>query len=157
MLNKNIFNFLFIFLIFVIDRITKIIIIKLSEPTGELIISVNSFLNLNLIWNDGIAFGLFSFKEDMLYNLLTFIILIIILILIRLMLRSKNLEKLGFSMVIGGAIGNLFDRIYYSAVPDFIDIYMNNFHWFIFNVADIFISIGVILLIILEIFSKKES
>ena len=118
MLNKNIFNFLFIFLIFVIDRITKIIIIKLSEPTGELIISVNSFLNLNLIWNDGIAFGLFSFKEDMLYNLLTFIILIIILILIRLMLRSKNLEKLGFSMVIGGAIGNLFDRIYYSAVPD---------------------------------------
>ena len=157
MLNKNIFNFLFIFLIFVIDRITKIIIIKLSEPTGELIISVNSFLNLNLIWNDGIAFGLFSFKEDMLYNLLTFIILIIILILIWLMLRSKNLEKLGFSMVIGGAIGNLFDRIYYSAVPDFIDIYMNNFHWFIFNVADIFISIGVILLIILEIFSKKES
>ena len=157
MLNKNIFNFLFIFLIFVIDRITKIIIIKLSEPTGELIISVNSFLNLNLIWNDGIAFGLFSFKEDMLYNLLTFIILIIILILIWLMLRSKNLEKLGFSMIIGGAIGNLFDRIYYSAVPDFIDIYMNNFHWFIFNVADIFISIGVILLIVLEIFSKKVS
>jgi len=156
MLNKNIFNFIIVFVIFLIDRLSKIIIINLAAPIDELNISITSFLDLNLIWNDGVAFGLFSFDENLFYNSLTIIIFIIILIIVWLMLRSKNLEKLCFSMIIGGAVGNLFDRIYYSAVPDFIDIHINNFHWFIFNVADIFISLGVILLIMLEISSKKK-
>ena len=156
MLNKNIFNFTVIFVIFLIDRLSKIIIINLAAPIDELSISITSFLDLNLIWNYGVAFGLFSFDKILFYNSLTIIIFIIILIIVWLMLRSKNLEKLCFSMIIGGAVGNLFDRIYYSAVPDFIDIHINNFHWFIFNVADIFISLGVILLIMLEIFSKKK-
>ena len=69
--------------------------------------------------------------------------------------KSTGLEKLGFSLILGGSSGNIFDRLYYRAVVDFIDININNIHWFIFNFADIFISIGVILLIIIEIFKKK--
>ena len=109
-----------------------------------------------MIWNEGIAFGLFSFDQKIYYNLLTIFIFIIILIIFWLMIKSKGLEKFSFIMIIGGSLGNIFDRIYYSAVPDFIDIYFDNFHWFIFNVADIFITLGVILLIILEFFPKKK-
>ena len=156
MLEKKIFNFSIIVTIFLIDRISKFLIIKLGKPLNELNISVTSFLNINLVWNEGIAFGLFSFDQKVYYNLLTLIICLITIILIWFMLKSKGLEKLGFSMIIGGSLGNIFDRLYFSAVPDFIDFYFNNFHWFIFNVADIFICLGVILLIILEIFSKKQ-
>ena len=119
-------------------------------------IRVTSFLNLNLVWNNGIAFGLFSFDQNNYYNFLTLIIIIITLVIIMFMLKSEGLEKLSFSMIIGGSLGNLFDRIYYSSVIDFIDFHINNFHWFIFNVADIFICVGVMLLIILEISSKKN-
>ena len=156
MFKKHLVDFSIIIFIFLIDRASKFLIIKLSQPTGELILPVTSFLNFNLIWNEGIAFGLFSFEQKIYYNSLTLIICLITLILVWLMYKSKGLEKLGFSMIIGGSFGNLFDRIYYSSVPDFIDFYLNNFHWFIFNVADIFICLGVILLIILEIFLKKK-
>ena len=156
MLKKNILSFLFIFIAFVIDRISKILVIKFAEPLGEMNIQVISFLNLNLIWNEGIAFGLLSFDHKSYYSLLTFIICLITLILIWFMLKTRGLEKIGFLLIIGGSLGNIFDRLYYSSVPDFIDFHYNNFHWFIFNVADIFISVGVILLIILEIFIKKQ-
>ena len=73
-----------------------------------------------------------------------------------MIIKTKGLEKLAFMIVFGGSLGNIFDRLYYSSVPDFIDIHIGNFHWFIFNVADIFITLGVILLITLEIFSKKK-
>ena len=147
--------FLVIF-IFTLDRLSKIIIIKLSAPLNELNISVTSFINFNLIWNEGIAFGLLSFDDKFYYNLITLLIALITSIIIWLANKSKGVEKLGFLMIVGGSLGNLFDRIYYSSVPDFIDISINNFHWFIFNVADIFITIGVILLIILEFFKKKK-
>jgi len=150
-------NTLFIISLFTIDRISKLIIIGLSEPSGELNISVTTFLNFNLIWNEGIAFGLFSFDEKIYYNLLTLVIIIITIIIIFFMLKTKGYEKKGFLLIIGGSFGNIFDRVYYSSVPDFIDIYFNNYHWFIFNVADIFITSGVILLISLEIFSKKRA
>ena len=156
MFEKKLFNFLFIFLIFLFDRVSKFFIIKLADPLGELNISITSFLNFNLIWNEGIAFGLFSFDQKVYYNSLTIIISFITLILVWFMLNSKGLERIGFSMIIGGSLGNIFDRLYYSSVPDFIDFNLNNFHWFIFNVADIFICLGVILLITLEIFSKKK-
>ena len=156
MLKKNISSLLFIFVVFIIDRVSKISVIKFTEPLDEISIQITSFLNLNLIWNDGIAFGLLSFDQKSYYSLLTFIICLITLILIWVMLKAKGLEKIGFLMVIGGSLGNIFDRLYYSSVPDFIDFHYNNFHWFIFNVADIFISLGVILLIILEIFIKKK-
>jgi len=155
MVKRNIFNILIVLTIFTIDRATKLIMIRAAETNYDINILVTPFLNLNLIWNDGIAFGLFSFNEKVYYNLITFIIFAITLIIIFFMLRSKGLEKIGFLMIIGGSLGNLFDRLYYSSVPDFIDFHYNNFHWFIFNVADIFISLGVIVLLILEIFLKK--
>ena len=157
MLKKNIFNLLLVIFIFILDRLSKIIIIKLSEPLDELNISVTPFINFNLIWNEGIAFGLLSFDDKFYYNLITLLIVLITLIIIWLVNKAKGIEKLSFLMIVGGSLGNIFDRIYYSSVPDFIDISVNNFHWFIFNVADIFISIGVILLIILEFFKKKIS
>jgi len=156
MLKKNIFSLFLVIFIFTLDRLSKIIIIKLSEPLNEINISVTSFINFNLIWNEGIAFGLLSFNDKFYYNLITLLIALITSIIIWLANKSKGVEKLSFLMIVGGSLGNLFDRIYYSSVPDFIDISINNFHWFIFNVADIFITIGVILLIILEFFKKKK-
>ena len=156
MLKNNIFSLFLVIFIFTLDRLSKIIIIKLSEPLNELNISVTSFINFNLIWNEGIAFGLLSFNDKFYYNLITLLIALITSIIIWLANKSKGVEKLGFLMIVGGSLGNLFDRIYYSSVPDFIDISINNFHWFIFNVADIFITIGVILLIILEFFKKEK-
>jgi len=154
---KNILNFFFIFVIFLIDRISKILIIASAGISGEFYFNVSSFLSLNLIWNEGIAFGLFSFEQDAYYNILTLIIIIITIVVIWLMYTSKGLEKIGYLMILGGSSGNIFDRIYYSSVPDFIDINFKNFHWFIFNVADIFISLGVILLIYSEIFLKDKN
>jgi len=156
LVKKNFSSLFFILILFLIDRLTKFLIVIYSNPSGELIIPVTSFLKLNLIWNNGIAFGLLSFQEDFYYNLLTVLIIIIILILSYLMIRSNDVEKAGFCLIIGGSLGNIFDRIYYSSVVDFIDFHIKNFHWFIFNVADIFITIGVITLIILEIFKKNE-
>ena len=154
---KKISNFIIVFIVFLSDRVSKYMILKLSQPLGELDISVTSFLNFNLIWNKGIAFGLFPFEQDFYYNLFTLLIITITTIIIWLSYKANGLEKISYLMIIGGSLGNIFDRVFYSSVLDFIDISINNFHWFIFNVADIFISIGVILLIILEFFKKKIS
>ena len=156
MLKKNLLNFFLILIIFLVDRISKFLIIQASNPYGEMSINVTSFLNLNLIWNNGIAFGLFSFDQNLHYSILTIFIFLIILIIIWLMLNSKGFEQLSFILIIGGSLGNIFDRFYYSAVPDFIDIHFNNYHWFIFNVADIFITLGILFLISIEIFSSKK-
>jgi len=153
---KYFLNFFFIIIIFCIDRISKLLVIKFAEPYGEMNLNVNSFLNLNLIWNEGIAFGMFSFDQKFYYHILTIFIFLIIIVITWFMFKSKGFEKLSFILIIGGSLGNIFDRIYYSAVPDFIDIYYNNFHWFIFNVADIFISVGIFCLISIEILNKKK-
>tara|TARA_Y100001970_G_scaffold281480_1_gene392348 strand:- start:619 stop:1098 length:480 start_codon:yes stop_codon:yes gene_type:complete len=155
-IKNNIFYFSFILVIFLVDRITKLLILRKSQNLDYLDIPISSFLNLNLVWNKGIAFGLFSFNQNIYYNSLTSIIILITLVLIWFMLKSERLEKISFSMIIGGSLGNIFDRIYYSSVVDFIDLHINNFHWFIFNIADIFISLGVIILIVLEFFGKKK-
>ena len=142
--------------IFLIDRISKILIINKSKELDQLEIFSSNFINFHLIWNEGIAFGLFSFGSSNIYQIITLIIILVIFVLIIYMLKSENFnEKFAFILIIGGAFGNLFDRLYYKAVPDFIDFHVGNFHWFIFNVADIFISLGVIVLLILEIFLKK--
>ena len=156
MLKKHLLDFSLIFFIFLIDRVSKILIIDSPETYEKFGMSVTPFLNLNLIWNEGIAFGFFSFEEKLYYNLLTIFIGLITAVIIWLMLKSKGFEKLSFIMIIGGSLGNIFDRVFYSAVPDFIDIHINNFHWFIFNVADIFITLGIICLISKEILTKKE-
>ena len=156
MLKKNTFYFFFILFIFILDRISKLWIISIFNSENNLEIKISSFINLNLIWNKGIAFGLFSYGEKFEYNLLTGLIIIIIAIVFWMIIKTKGLEKFGFLMILGGALGNIFDRLYYSAVPDFIDIYYKNFHWFVFNVADIFITVGVLMLIINEITIKNH-
>ena len=156
MLKKHLVDFSIIIFIFLIDRVSKLFIINSPETYEQYGISVTSFLNFNLIWNEGIAFGLFSFDEKLYYNLLTIFIILVTTVIIWLMFKSKGFEKFSFIMIIGGSLGNIFDRIFYSAVPDFIDIHINNFHWFIFNVADIFISVGVVCLILVEFFFNKE-
>ena len=156
MLKKNTFYFFFILFIFILDRISKLWIISIFNSENNLEIKISSFINLNLIWNKGIAFGLFSYGEKFEYNLLTGLIIIISAIVFWMIIKTKGLEKFGFLMILGGALGNIFDRLYYSAVPDFIDIYYKNFHWFVFNVADIFITVGVLMLIINEITIKNH-
>ena len=155
MLKKNIFYFFFILFIFILDRVSKLWIISIFNSENNLEIKISSFINLNLIWNKGIAFGLFSYGEKFEYNLLTGLIIMIISIVFWMIIKTKGLEKYGFLMILGGALGNIFDRLYHSAVPDFIDIYYKNFHWFVFNVADIFITVGVLMLIINEITIKN--
>jgi len=155
MIKNNFYNFFFIIFIFLFDRISKILVINLEKNKGISSYNLNSFMNIELVWNDGIAFGLMSFNEKFYYNILTTTIIIVTLIVFFLMLKSSGYQKYGFLMVFGGSLGNIFDRLYYASVPDFIDIHINNFHWFIFNVADIFITLGVFLLIYSE-FLKKE-
>ena len=155
-LKKHLLDFSVITIIFLIDRMTKLLIINSLGTYEQNGISITSFLNFNLIWNEGIAFGLFSFDEKLYYNLLTIFICLITVIIIWLMFKSERFEKLSYIMIIGGSLGNIFDRVFYSAVPDFIDIHVNNFHWFIFNVADIFISLGIFSLITIEILRGKK-
>ena len=156
-LNKNfLINIFLISLIFSLDRISKIYVINLNQKLlGSEIFSSN-YLNIILIWNEGIAFGLFSFSQTILYDLLTLFISLVIIIILIMLIKSNDLRKYPLLMILGGAIGNLYDRVFYKAVPDFIDLHVNNFHWFIFNVADIFISIGVIFMILIEIIGNKK-
>ena len=151
-----ILNFIIIFFIFFLDRITKNYILNLAEDQGIIDITINPFLNIILVWNSGIGFGLFQFDERFAYNLITILILIINFVIIYLLLNAEKFHKILFAMILGGSFGNLYDRIYYSAVLDFIDLNYNGYHWFVFNVADIFISIGIFTLIFLEIFKKKN-
>ena len=156
-LTKNFYIDLFIIIsIFIIDRISKIYVINFDIKNSSTDIYTSKFLNINLIWNEGIAFGLFSFSQDNFYNLLTVIISIIILVILKMIIDSKGIKKYGLLMIFGGALGNLFDRLFYKAVPDFIDFHVEEFHWFVFNVADIFITIGVIIMILFEIILNNQ-
>ena len=155
---KIIYYFLISLSIFALDRISKIYVINIAEKFGQVDIYINKFLNIILVWNSGIGFGLLSFEKEFLYNLTTLIIILVNFVILYLGIKSNNLKGFLFFIILGGSLGNLFDRLYYSAVPDFIDINYNGFHWFIFNVADIFISVGIICLIFVELFfNKKEN
>ena len=157
-LGKKFFiNSSLVILIFLIDRISKIYVISLNKKFLGSEIFSSKFLNIYLVWNEGIAFGLFSSDDNNFYNILTFLIIFIIIILFYMINQSRGLQKYSLFMILGGAIGNVFDRILYKSVPDFIDFHINEFHWFIFNVADIFITIGVIFMILIELFDKKEN
>ena len=156
MKNKLTVNLIFILILFFIDRVSKFLIIRFNKETEEANIILTPFLNLNLVWNEGIAFGLLSFDDDLSYRLVTLFISIVILILFFMLYKAEKLNRVALIMVIGGATGNFFDRIYYSAVPDFVEIYYKSFHWFIFNVADIFITLGVFCLIYVELITKDK-
>ena len=158
MIKKNLFiSSSFIFLIFLLDRVSKAYVIYLNDKLLGIEILSSKFLNIRLIWNEGIAFGLLTFNDKIIYNLLTFIILVVILIIFFMVLKSYGLKKYSLLMILGGALGNVYDRIFYGAVPDFIDFHIGNFHWFIFNVADIFITLGVIFMIIIEITGNNKN
>ena len=142
--------------IFFLDRITKIYLLNLQENGTNIDFYVNPFLNLYLVWNTGIGFGLISMEANNYYHLMTAVILIINASLIFFLIKLKGIYTYLIAMILGGSLGNLFDRIYYSAVPDFIDINYKGFHWFVFNIADIFITIGIICLIFDEIIINKK-
>ena len=139
--------------IFFLDRYSKNLILELLE--NEKYLFINNYLNLNLVFNTGIGFGFFSLNAGVHYNMLSILIFFIVLVLFYFMLKSRISEKIFFSFIIGGAIGNLYDRIIFKAVPDFMDLHFQNFHWFTFNIADIFISLGIIFMIFNEVVTKK--
>ena len=153
---KILLNFTIISLIFFIDRISKNYILKIAEQESLVDIYINSYLNFYLIWNKGIAFGLFSFDQNLIYNLITLIIVVISFVIIILIIKTNGIERYLFTLVFGGAISNLYDRIYYKAVPDFIDFHIAEYHWFVFNVADIFITLGIVSIILTEVLKKNK-
>ena len=156
-LGKNFYiNLSLVILIFLIDRISKIYVIFLDNKFLGSEIFSSKYLNITLIWNEGIAFGLLNFEKNYLYNILTIFILSVIILILFMIIKTEGLKKFSLLLILGGALGNIFDRIFYKAVPDFIDFHIGNFHWFIFNIADIFISVGVIFMILLELIGINE-
>ena len=148
---ENIYALFLIIFIFSLDRFSKIEILnRFSETTYIL----NNYINIDLIWNTGIGFGLFSFESSLIYNLISFIIAVVIIILFYISFISKKKDKLIFSIILGGALGNFYDRLFYYAVPDFIDLHYSSFHWFTFNIADIFITLGIIAFVVKDFFVK---
>ena len=147
---------LLVFLIFLLDRLSKIYVIFLDKKFLGSEIYSSKFIDIDLVWNEGIAFGLFSFGTENFYNILTILILFIILVIMFMAIQTSGYKKYLLLMILGGAIGNVYDRIFYRAVPDFFDFHIGNFHWFIFNVADIFITIGVFFMIFLELIDKNK-
>ena len=156
-LKKFSLNLIVLSSIFLIDRLSKLYILKLAEIENSVDIYLTSYLNLYLIWNKGIAFGLLSMNESMIYNTITVIIGIIIIIILFILWRSDNIQRYFLILIAGGALGNFYDRIVYTAVPDFIDLHFNGFHWFVFNVADIFITVGIFCLILVELFYNNKT
>ena len=155
---KRLYIFFFVIIFtFSLDRISKQYVIYLNNNNlnGELFSS--SYLNISLVWNEGIAFGLLAFEESKIYNFLSVFIALIVIIIFYMALNSNGIKKYALLMIIGGALGNLYDRLFFSAVPDFIDFHIGNFHWFIFNVADIFISVGILIMILIEFIDNKKN
>ena len=154
---KTFIYFGIILFIFLVDRISKLYILSILEDSGFVDININQFINFILVWNSGVGFGLFSFEQSTIYNLITSIIILINLIIIYLIIKTKDFSKYFYLIILGGSLGNLFDRVNYSAVPDFIDFNFKGYHWFIFNVADIFITLGIICLILVEVLNYKKT
>ena len=153
---KFIINIILVLLIFLFDRFSKMYVIYLDTKFFGSQIFTSKFLNIKLTWNEGIAFGLLSFDKESFYNILTILILLIIFIIFFMAVQTIGFKKYSLLMILGGAIGNFFDRVFYKAVPDFLDFHIGNFHWFIFNVADIFITIGVFFMIFLELTASNK-
>jgi len=149
---ENIFSFTLIFIIFFFDRLSKN---KILSDLNDSAFYINKFLNIDLIWNTGIGFGLFSFNTPIAYNIISIFIAVVIIILFYISIISEKLDSFIFSIIIGGALGNFYDRLIFNAVPDFIDLHYGNFHWFTFNVADIFITLGIIAFIAKNYFIKN--
>ena len=153
LLNKNLFSLIIVILTFFADRLSKNKII--DDNLENKSVYINEYLNFDLVWNTGIGFGLLNLEANIYYHLVSFIIFLIIVFLIYLTLKANLIERICFSLIFGGALGNFYDRAFYFGVPDFIDLHYNEFHWFTFNIADIFISVGIVIIIIKEFFIRK--
>ena len=154
---KKISIYLFlVIVIFLLDRISKIYILNLGEINNLVDIYLTPFLNIYLIWNNGVAFGLLPIDKPLLYNAVTLLITFINILILIMIVNYNDYRSFFLIMILGGSLGNLFDRVYFKAVPDFIDIHHGDFHWFVFNVADIFITIGVLCLVLSELFINKD-
>ena len=154
---KKISIYLFlVIVIFLLDRISKIYILNLGEINNLVDIYLTPFLNIYLIWNNGVAFGLLPIDKTLLYNAVTLLITFINILILIMIVNYNDYRSFFLIMILGGSLGNLFDRVYFKAVPDFIDIHHGDFHWFVFNVADIFITIGVLCLVLSELFINKD-
>ena len=157
-LNKLLIGFIILVACFALDRFSKIYILNILNNEGQVDFYINQYLNIYLVWNTGIGFGLFSSESNFFYNFFTFIIIVINFLILYFALIETKIKSFFLMIILGGSLGNLFDRFYYKAVPDFIDLNYAGYHWFIFNVADIFITIGIICLIFIEfIFYKKNN
>ena len=155
-LNKLLIGFIFLIICFALDRFSKIYILNILNNEGQVDFYINQYLNIFLVWNTGIGFGLFSSEDKLFYNIFTAIIIIINIVILYFALIETKIKSIFLMIILGGSLGNLFDRIYYRAVPDFIDLNYEGYHWFIFNVADIFITTGIICLIFSEIIFYKR-
>ena len=155
---KNIFflNLIFILIIFLLDRLSKIYVIEKFREDLNNTLYESKFLNIHLIWNEGIAFGLMSFEAKNLYNGLTFIIILVSIIILYIAYQNTGVRRYALLSIFAGSSGNFYDRLFYNAVPDFIDFHVKDFHWFIFNIADIFITVGVVIMIMTEFFNKNK-
>ena len=143
---ETIGSLLIIIIVFVLDRISKISIIK-QQVNNNGSLFVNDYLNFDLVWNTGISFGLLSQNANFYYHAISLLIFLVIIFLSYLISKADPLERIFFSIILGGAFGNFYDRLFYFAVPDFIDMHINDFHWFTFNISDVFITCGIILII----------
>ena len=155
-IRNNLISLIFVVTIFLVDRLTKIYILNLSEGGTEVDFYIFSFLNIYLVWNSGIGFGLFSSDPNLFYHFITFLIIVINFILIYLLIKSSKQQSFLFAMILGGSLGNMYDRLSYFAVPDFIDFHIDDFHWFTFNFADVFISLGIFVMIVKEFLLRKK-
>ena len=151
---NNLISFFIVVVVFLFDRISKIKIINHQVENNS--IYINDFINFDLIWNTGIGFGLLSSSTNFFYNTITVVIGFVILFIVYLIMKLKLIDKILFSLVLGGALGNFYDRLIYFAVPDFIDFHYQSFHWFTFNIADIFISIGIIIILSKDLFFNND-
>ena len=157
MSKKFLYYSIVVIFVFLLDRISKIYILNLAETEQSVDIYLSSYLNLYLIWNTGIGFGILSSNQEFFYNSITFIIILINIFILFMLFKYNDYRVYFLLIVLGGSLGNLYDRIQYRAVPDFIDLHYESFHWFVFNVADIFISLGIACLIFAEVFFNKGS
>ena len=153
---KSLFYSFIVIVIIILDRLSKLYVLNLVEIEQQVDIYIFSYLNLYLIWNTGVGFGLFSSDQSFYYNLVTIIIFFINILILIMIFKSNIYRKFLLLMILGGSLGNLFDRLYYSAVPDFIDLHFGNYHWFIFNIADFFITAGIIGFILVELLKKEK-
>ena len=153
------FQYLIAFiLLIIIDQSTKVYTAKIMFNNSFESIELLPFLNIVFVRNTGISFGLFS-DGGLLnrYFFTSFSIIIGCALLIISLLTKEKLIKFSLLMISSGAIGNAIDRIYFGGVIDFIDFFIYNFHWPAFNLADVFITLGVILLFFENIFGKVKN